>query len=281
MEEFRSFYKRVQGGEGGRCYYPVRLDTYGCGCSHNCKYCYAKSLLDFRKLWHPESPRVADINKIIKKVPKLDTVVRIGGMTDCFQECEIEQKVTLRLLLELKKYGKHHLIVTKSDLIAEDEYIEALDHELSHIQISLSSTDDATATDIENAPPPSKRIEAIEKLASLGFDVSIRLSPYIPEFVSPEKINGIKCNKLLVEFLRVNTWIKRWLDIDYTKYTLLSGGYRHLELEDKIQYMKQFTKPEISVCEDVDEHYLYWKENFNYNKDDCCNLSNVPDSLKG
>lgn len=50
MKEFKSFYKTVGGGEGSKCYYPTRLDTYGCGCYHNCSYCYAKSLLEFRKL---------------------------------------------------------------------------------------------------------------------------------------------------------------------------------------------------------------------------------------
>ena len=35
-KEFKSFYKVVGGGEGDRCSYPVRLDTYGCGCQHDC-----------------------------------------------------------------------------------------------------------------------------------------------------------------------------------------------------------------------------------------------------
>lgn len=29
---------------------------------------------------------------------------------------------------------------------------------------------------------------------------------------------------------------------------------------------------EVPVCEDVAEHYEYWKEAVNFNKDDCCNL---------
>ena len=48
MSEFKSFYKVVGGNEGNKCQYNARLDTYGCGCAHDCKYCYAKSLLDFR-----------------------------------------------------------------------------------------------------------------------------------------------------------------------------------------------------------------------------------------
>lgn len=60
---------------------------YGCGCQHDCKYCYAKSLLDFRKLWNPQDPAVADIEKIRKTIATLpkDQVIRLGGMTDCFQ----------------------------------------------------------------------------------------------------------------------------------------------------------------------------------------------------
>ena len=37
-EEFKSFIKTVGGNEGNKCKYPTRLDTYGCGCSHDCKY---------------------------------------------------------------------------------------------------------------------------------------------------------------------------------------------------------------------------------------------------
>ena len=44
--EFKSFYKTVSGNEGNKCNYPTRLDLYGCGCFHDCSYCYAKSLLN-------------------------------------------------------------------------------------------------------------------------------------------------------------------------------------------------------------------------------------------
>ena len=30
--------------------------------------------------------------------------------------------------------------------------------------------------------------------------------------------------------------------------------------------------PNMSVCEDVQGHYDYWKYCFNPNKEDCCNL---------
>ena len=41
--------------------------------------------------------------------------------------------------------------------------------------------------------------------------MSVRLSPFIPEFVDFDRLAEIKCDKLLVEFLRVNTWVKSGL----------------------------------------------------------------------
>ena len=59
-KEFKSFFKTVGGNEGNKCHYPTRLDTYGCGCSHDCKYCYAKSLLGKPYVWGAEGPNSFD-----------------------------------------------------------------------------------------------------------------------------------------------------------------------------------------------------------------------------
>lgn len=57
----------------------------------------------------------------------------------------------------------------------------------------------------ERACVPSLRIKAIEKLQKQGFDISLRLSPFIPQYIDFTRLNGIRCDKILVEFLRVNT----------------------------------------------------------------------------
>ena len=279
-EEFKSFFKNVGGNEGSKCNYPARLDTYGCGCSHDCKYCYAKSLLDFRKFWNPKDPKVADIGKIEKQIKKIAEgkcgnirAIRLGGMTDCFQPIEEKHHVTYETLKLLKKYNVHYLIVTKSDLVASDEYMKVLDKELAHIQITVTTTDDDLSMTYEKAVPPSRRIAAIEKLQAAGFDVALRLSPFIPEFVDMGILNKVKCDKIQVEFLRVNSWIKKWFDIDYTPYTVKQSGYLHRTLEDKREHMKWIWGfKEVSVCEDESEAYEFWKKNVNHNPDDCCNL---------
>lgn len=272
MKEFKSFFKKVGGNEGNKCHYPTRLDTYGCGCSHDCKYCYAKSLLNFRKLWNPQEPAVADIEKIRKKIAKLDATetVRLGGMTDCFQPCEAVHRVTYETIKALNERRLHHLIVTKSAMVAE--YMDILDKELAHIQITVTTTDDELSKTYEKASAPSERIKAIETLEENGYDVALRLSPFIPQYVDYKVLNAVRCKKILVEFLRVNSWIEKWFPLDYSEWTVKESGYKHLPLERKIDLLKNIHFEQISVCEDESRAYQYWQEHYNYNRKDCCNL---------
>ena len=230
------------------------------------------------------NPRVADIKKIERQINKIEpgSVVRLGGMTDCFQVFENAYKVTYETIKLLNKRRIHYLIVTKSDLVANDRYLEILDKELAHIQISITSTDDKIAFEYEKAPSSSRRIAAIEKLYKLGYDVQLRLSPFIFELIDFNVLNSIKCDKILVEFLRVNTFIKGWFkQIDFSKYTLKHSNYLHLPLEEKIKQLQKIKGfKEVTVCEDVDEHYEYWKNNVNPNKEDCCNLRYLEQELQ-
>ena len=80
-------------------------------------------------------------------------------------------------------------------------------------------------------------------------------------------------NRAVVEFLRVNTWIRKWFDIDYSEYKVLQSGYWHLPLRKKKEYISKLTGfKEMTVCEDESEAYEYWKHHFNHNPEDCCNL---------
>ena len=276
MREYKSFYKVVAGNEGNKCKHNARLDTYGCGCEHDCSYCYAKSLLDFRGLWDAHDPAVADIDKIERRIAKLPEgeIIRLGGMTDCFAPIELKHRVTYRTIKALNKHNIPYLIVTKSDNVARDEYINVLNPDLAHIQITITCFNDDKYKQLnyEKAPLPSKRIEAVEKLQRAGYDVQIRLSPFIPQFVDYDVLNGIKCDKMVVEFLRVNTWVKKWFDIDFSEYTVKQSGYDHLPLDKKIEYLKNIKNKRITVCEDESVAYDYWKNNFNPDPNDCCDL---------
>ena len=275
MKEFKSFYKEVGGGEGDRCKYPIRLDMYGCGCQHDCPYCYAKGLLDFRGLWDKVEPRVADKDKVLRRLDKISsgTVLRLGGMTDPFQPMEKEVGLNRWLIDELNKRGIGYLIVTKGDYL--DGYVgDILDKKLAHIQISVTSTKDDLNLE-PNAPLPSKRIRCAEALQKMGFDVQLRLSPYIQELIEPDVILNAKVDKVIIEFLRINSRLVKdmpWLDT--SRYTVKSGGYYNMELADKLRVIDIYIRSKrVSVCEDVPEHWVYFRDNVNPNKNDCCDLN--------
>lgn len=94
----------------------------------------------------------------------------------------------------------------------------------------------------------------------------------IEEYIDFNKLNNLGINKAIVEFLRINHWIKKWFKVDYSKHIIKENGYEHLSLEEKKRIINKIKIPIISVCEDESEAYEYWKNNFNPNKDDCCNL---------
>ena len=168
-----------------------------------------------------------------------------------------------------------YLIVTKNKLVAEDEYLKVLDPRLAHIQVSITTTDAGISKRYEpGASLPEERITAVERLSREGLDAQVRLSPYIPQFVDIDRINAIQCDKIVVEFLRVNAWIKKWMkDVDLRPYTLNRIGYNHLPLAVKKKLIARVTGfKQITVCEDVYGHWLWWKDNLNANPDDCCNL---------
>lgn len=272
--EFKSFLKTASGNEGDICSYPVRLDTYGKGCQHDCSYCYAKSLLNFRELWNPNNPAVADINAVRRAIRglKRGSIMRMGGMTDCFMPLELEKRVTYETIKALNRQKVGYLIVTKSHIVADDDYMEIYDSELAHFQITVTTLNDDLSLTYEKASIPSKRIAAILKLQEAGFDVAIRLSPIIDEFMDFDKLNALGIEKAVVEFLRVNSWIRKWFDIDYSKYILKQGGYRFLRLKDKKAIVEKIKIPEVSICEDYLPHFKYWNVNVNPNRADCCNL---------
>lgn len=279
MEEYKSFFKTVGGGEGTRCNYPTRLDVYGCGCSHDCQFCYARSLLDFRGLWNPDNPRVADKDRILKRLDRIQsgTILRLGGMTDPFQEIEGEVHMNRWLIQRLNERGIGYLIVTKGASVTD--CIDVMDRRLAHVQVSYTYTEGKGPEGYDHASLPKDRLRAVEELYKAGIDTQIRLSPYVPQYIDLNEIIESPCDRVLVEFLRINPYIEKALkscdpDFQTAPFMAKSGGYRHLPLE----YKKALLRPlvdagkRVTVCEDHDEHYEWFKSNFNPNKDDCCDL---------
>lgn len=276
--EYLGFLKTVEGNEGSKCHYPTRLDTYGCGCGHDCSYCYAKDMIiNMSGEWDPLHPKIADLwrieNRIKRGELKQGDVVRLGGITDCFQPAELKYRTTLETIKILNKYSIGYLIVTKSHIVANDEYLAVMDPKLAHIQLTTTTFDAKLASKYEKASVPSKRVEAIEKLQAAGYDTFLRLSPYVDGWVDFDKLNRVKCYKILVEFLRINTTIARRFEVNIDNFLVSEAGYRHMSLDHKLEVLSKITGfKEVTVCDDCTEHYDYFRDHFNPNPNDCCNL---------
>lgn len=234
----------------------VRIDSFGKGCMHNCSY--AKSLLDFRKMWNEKNPAVTDMDKVEKifsdvfekdKKNKWSEIllnrvpVRLGGMTDPMQDIEVETEATYRLLQILKKYKHPYLLLTKNARIREDKYINALDKGLAYVQITVTTLNEEYARKIEpGASLPKDRLNAIKTLSDNGIYVAGRLSPIFPMYADGHFSKGVESKKLdyfswdlpseickhgantvIGEFLRYTPFVHKWLGHDFgddTKWVL-------------------------------------------------------------
>jgi len=243
--KFNSPVKLPGGGETKRCFYPFKVDTYGCGCSNNCLYCYARSVLSFRKLWDTDNPRTADIKDIRKifsdviekkKNTKFADIInnkipaRLGGMTDCFGDSEKEQGRTKQLIEMLNEYNYPYLILTKNKLIMD--YINILRTDLCYPQLTITTPYDDKAKVYEpNASSTTDRLLAVKTLAAAGFWTAVRINPLFPihkdgyytgsvlnkdkfeyfDWSLVDMIGAAKADTLIAGFLRLSTWNLRWI----------------------------------------------------------------------
>ena len=244
-KKFNSPVKLPGGGETTRCYYPFKVDTYGCGCSNDCLYCYARSVLSFRNLWDAADPSQADISDIRKifsavfdknkqtkftEILKAKIPARLGGMTDCFGDVEKTARRTREVIKMLNEYDYPYLILTKNKLITE--YIDILRKDLGYIQFTITTPRDDKAAIFEpQASSTSERLAALRAFSDAGFWTAARINPLFPihkdgyytgsvlvkdkfdyfDWELVDMIGAARAGTLIAGFLRLSTWNLRWI----------------------------------------------------------------------
>lgn len=181
-----------------KCHYSFEIDTYGRGCFHNCTYCYAKEQLTSHGYWNKPQPFPVDLSEIRKifytvfetgrsskwrKILESQVPLRIGSMSDSFMWMDTKYGVTKELLKILKHYRYPHIIFTRSDLVAHDEYLNLLDINLCSVQFSISGNNNEFTRKIEpGAPSYRRRLAALKKLSDAGFWTTVRINPLFPRY---------------------------------------------------------------------------------------------------
>jgi DNA repair photolyase len=162
------------------------------GCQHACAYCYARpyhQYLDMGAGTDFDTRLVAKVN-----APDLlrDAFSRrhwtgewicFSGITDCYQPLEASYGLTRGCLQACLEHRNPATIVTKGFLVVRDAGLIADLHRAAGaaVYISIPFADDALARLIEpQAPPPSRRLEAVRRLAGAGVPVGVMVAPMIP-----------------------------------------------------------------------------------------------------
>ena len=275
---FRSFVGLPGGGETQRCFYPFKIDPYGRGCSHNCLYCYARSVNAFRGNWNEKAParaRLLDVKRLLSprvsndftRVLRAGIPVRLGGMSDPFSDPEPERLSTLSLLQAFKRRGIPHLILTKSDRYAQSVYLEAMDPNLTYLQASITTPyEDVAAVFEPGAPSVARRLAALRAAREAGIYTAARVNPFWPMYRDGYFSRGVPSERLryfdwgllemlaeagvqtvIAGFLRLSTWNLRWIHEatgqDYAQWfdpgTKQANTALHFSTEEKRHYYEE------------------------------------------
>ncbi len=155
------------------------------GCCHGCLYCDSRS--DCYQIGVFDQVRAkADAMRVLRD--DLARKVRpaficSGSMSDPYNPFEEELQLTRHGLELIGAYGCGVAIATKSDLIVRDIDVLKLvqDHAPVICKLTVTTADDALAAKLEpGAPPPSRRLAALEKLSGAGLYSGVLLMPVLP-----------------------------------------------------------------------------------------------------
>jgi DNA repair photolyase len=312
-----------------QCLYGFEMDTYGRGCVHNCQYCYSKIELSSHGFWNRPFPMPRDITTVWKvfytvfetdKPSKWRNILerriplRIGSGSDGFMHMDKKYRVTYELLKLLKFYNYPYIIVTRSDLVAHDEYMSVLDPALASIQLSIPSTNDKLNKLIEpGAPSAKRRLKAIQKLSSNGFWTTVRINPLFPihpdgyfsdpnfskekrkikfdyfNFDMIQEISEHGGQSLLAGFVRLTgisiKAIEKSTGIDLKPYFKkeVKRSVKHYHFSapeitayyEKIHALCKVHGVQFTTCYIGNEESYFWMhQNLWDNKKDCCNAQN-------
>jgi DNA repair photolyase len=206
------------------------------GCEHGCIYCFARPAhaylglspgQDFETQLYFKPNAGEMLKRELSRKSYKPAVVHLGADTDPYQPAERQLKITRSLLDILEQFGHPVSLISKSDLILRDlDILQRLgERGLIRVAISITTLDRTLARKMEpRAATPSKRLKAIEGLASAGIPVKVLFAPTIPGLNDQEleavlsaaaSVGATSAGYILLRLPReISTLFKEWLDAE-------------------------------------------------------------------
>jgi len=221
------------------------------GCDHNCTYCYATSYIPHFNNCRPKKNLIPRLRNEAQKLT--GQLISIANSSDPYPTIEENLNLTRQSLKTLSHYPCRVQIITKSDVVTRDaDILRAMN---AVVAFTITSDNDDLARKLEpNAPSPTRRIQAIQRLTQNDIPVCARVDPIIP-FLNDNPENLIKTLAALgVKHITASTYKAKpdnWnrlkqvlpetaskLEPLYFTYGERTGGYRYLPKELRYALMK-------------------------------------------
>ena len=163
------------------------------GCAHGCVYCDSRSTC--YQFTHPfedieVKQNAPELLEDILRRRRKRIVISTGSMSDPYQPCEAELRLTQQCLTLLERYGFGASVITKSDLVLRDlELFDRINRNAkSVLQMTLTVSDDALSRVLEpNVCTTTRRYEVLKDFQRLGIPTVVWLTPILPFLTDTEE----------------------------------------------------------------------------------------------
>ena len=177
--------------------FTIGLNPYR-GCEHGCAYCFARpyheylgwsSGLDFETKIMVKTRAPALLREEFSSPRWRPQSIAMSGVTDCYQPCERQFRVTRGCLEVCAEFRQPISIVTKNALVTRDIDVlrELARHQATAVYLSVTTLDTDLAGQLEpRASRPAARLRAIRELSAAGIPVGVMVAPVIPGLTDHE-----------------------------------------------------------------------------------------------
>lgn len=171
------------------------------GCTHGCIYCDARSTC----YWRESCAHAFEDIEIKVNAPELledalrrkrsRCMIGTGAMSDPYQQCEKDLRLTRRCIEIIDKYDCGLAIQTKSDMILRDiDVLERINRKAKCVvQMTLTTYDENLCRIVEpNVCTTKRRAEVLNVMRGRGIPTIVWLTPVLP-FINDteENVRGI------------------------------------------------------------------------------------------
>ena len=163
------------------------------GCAHGCVYCDSRSVC--YQFTHPfedieVKQNAAELLEEILRKKRKKIVISTGSMSDPYQPCERELKLTRRCLELIDSYGFGASVITKSDLVLRDiDLFDSINRKAKGVlQMTMTIADDQLSRILEpNVCTTSRRYEVLKQFQERNIPAVVWMTPILPFLTDTEE----------------------------------------------------------------------------------------------